>query len=209
MAYPATFLRLIQRWNLPGGEVANVTCAYAASSPLVALDDTTVNAFATRSAAFWTALLPYYNSTMLYAGCSVAWIGTDGRTLMRQDRPVTPTGGNLAGNLMPGEVAAVISLRTALAGRRTRGRMYMPTPSYTLLDANSRWTSGMCTGFTTAAAALLAPLVVGAETFSAVVASATGSLLTPVTQVACGNVPDSQRRRRDRLIEAYTTHSVP
>lgn len=208
MGYPASFLRLTLRWQLPGGEVANTTCSWRSSSPLVSLDPSLAALLSGKADSFWTAVKLQYASQTFYVGSSVSWISPTGVTLARIDAPVAPDAGSGPNNACPNEVACVVSLRTAVAGRRTRGRMYLPPFSTVTLTNQARWLPSVTGAIATAAATMLGSFTSGAETFDAVVASATGSLLTPVIATAVGDVPDAQRRRRDALIESYATHAV-
>lgn len=110
---------------------------------------------------------------------------------------------------MPAQSSVVCSLRTAVSGRSFRGRFYWPAIGETMTDTLK---------FTAGAAPALAPefaaLVSGVATASPVVAllpkvySPTRDLLTTVSAVSVGDVPDTQRRRRDNLVENYITQSL-
>lgn len=103
--------------------------------------------------------------------------------------------GTGAGNPLPNEVAAVVTLRTALAGRRYRGRAYF---------------SGFIVGENSAAGAIVAGLNTALVTFmtnvqtnmaasgiTLAVLSRTGSLATPVTLIQTRDTEwDTQRRRK-------------
>jgi hypothetical protein len=104
----------------------------------------------------------------------------------------------------PPQSSAVFTHLTGLAGRRYRGRTYWP------------WLATSFTGSTlkgsvpSTAAAEFAAMVnaIGSEAatgdaleFS--VYSRTADVVTPVTQVRVGDVVDTQRRRRDNLVELY------
>lgn len=204
MAFPSSFLRTTLKWTLPSGEVANTTVAWRPSSALVSLDEATADAFETRLLAAWTALKSKYPINTKYVGMSVSWISTTGTTLSRIDRPETPVPGTDSSPPLPNEVAIVVSLRTATAGRRTRGRMFFPAPVGPWITDDAVWNATFVNLLKATVADMLQDVTVGSEVFTPVVASATGGLLTAVTAVAVGNVPDAQRRRRDGQVEAYS-----
>lgn len=109
------------------------------------------------------------------------------------------------------QTALVLSLLTGRPGRSYRGRMYWPACGATI-DA----TTGRLSGPTTAQVAeAYDDLVVelGMASLSStsmvpVVFSPTLNVVTPVTQVSVGDVLDTQRRRRDTLVETRTTRDL-
>lgn len=208
MAYPRSFIRQTLRWSLPGGESANASVAWDADNPLVSLDDDTVAALGGRASSFWTAIAGKYDDAVHYIGCRVAWINTDGTTLAAQEVVQDNAGTHSGAKPLPNEVAHVMSLRTATSTRSTRGRMYLPGMHSGLLTDDARMATADMLDVANAAADYLADITVGATTFTSVVASATASVLTPVLAVAVGDVPDAQRRRRDKLREAYQVAQI-
>lgn len=107
----------------------------------------------------------------------------------------------------PLPTSMVASLRTGRAGRRYRGRSYWPALGLTV-DASGKFTSTD----TTAVPQRFKDLFLAIEdawpatgAIELVVASKVANEVTPVTSISVGNVPDTQRRRRDGLIEAYTS----
>lgn len=208
LTFPESFVRTTLRWQLVGGEVANTALSWRADDTIVALDDETVDALAGQCDAFWTAIKSVFPQQASYLGSRVAWIGTDGHTLSAQERPVAPVVGGSTDPSLPTEVALVVSLRTAVATRSTRGRMYLPPLTVSQMGYAGRYLDAAVTTVADGAEDFMNDVTVGTTTWTPVVASGTASLLTPITQIAVGNVPDAQRRRRDSLIEAYTTRDV-
>lgn len=107
----------------------------------------------------------------------------------------------------PLPTSMVASLKTGRAGRRYRGRNYWPAIGLTV-DASGKFTSTD----TTAVPQRFKDLYNAIEemwpatgALRLVVASKAANEVTPVTSISIGNVPDTQRRRRDGLIEAYTS----
>lgn len=117
-------------------------------------------------------------------------------------------GGSGGKNPLP--TAMVVSLRTGLAGRRNRGRMYWPAVGL-VVNNQGRWGPTDTAGGASGAKALLnliADTAPGVADMSPVVASRAGNYVTPVTSVSVGDVPDAQRRRREGLVEVYATASL-
>lgn len=126
-------------------------------------------------------------------------------------RPV----GSAAGSMMPPQNSIVASLRTAQVGKRGRGRMYSPpTPLLTgsgadagVINASNR--GSVATAFQTLIEALavtvteptgswVRPIVIGAPYVNYAV----------VNQVRIGSVYDGQSRRRNSILEQYTSLPV-
>lgn len=111
-------------------------------------------------------------------------------------------------NVAP-QVCRVISLLTGTAGRRFRGRIYLPARgALTGTDGISVPTAGSLTAF----GLLLGDLVEawpGDDAPYLGVYSAAADVVTPVTQLRQGNVLDTQRRRRDGLNETYSAVPFP
>jgi len=204
MPYANPFLRVTQTWQLPGAELANSSTSWDQGTGSADLSDTIADDFFARAATWWTAIRDLYPNTIAWTGIHIAVILEDGTVGTSLDRLASPNVGHATGNPTPNEVSMVASLRTASSTRRTRGRMYLPGLAVNSLTDQGRWVTEDCQTIADETAAMLAVLVSDGETNTAVVASATGGIFTPVTRVAVGNVPDSQRRRRDALIEAYS-----
>ena len=111
---------------------------------------------------------------------------------------------------MPPQASTVFSLLTGFAGRSFRGRMYWP--NQTAEVGNTLKMTAPTPAFLAAAMATFlqsaANAGVESDGFQPGVYSPTLDLVTPVTAVAVGDVIDTQRRRRDDLVEVYATVSV-
>lgn len=112
---------------------------------------------------------------------------------------------------MPLQTAMVLSLRTGRAGRSYRGRLYWPAQGASVMSGG-RFSSSDHTG---AVADVVLMLQAFADAWPAtgaivpVIVSASQNAVTPVTSVQVGDVPDTQRRRRDALVENYVTEDYP
>jgi hypothetical protein len=109
------------------------------------------------------------------------------------------------------QTAVVCSLRTTLATRRGRGRIYWPAVGQSL-QSNGRMIStevdGLVGNFRTMFEGVAAAWPETGELDLGVV-STVGATFTPVNRIQVGDVLDNQRRRRDALVENYTTLVYP
>lgn len=104
----------------------------------------------------------------------------------------------------PPQCSLAISLLTQVAGKRFRGRMYWPHIGGALTTAGKSTlaTQSLTTNIATTLATInaLAQIDIGVIG----VHSAASDLVTPVTRVSIGDVIDTQRRRRDDMVEVRT-----
>jgi len=110
-----------------------------------------------------------------------------------------------AGEMLPFQCATVISLLTASATRHGRGRFYLPPLAVSTLDTG-RTSAAAITTLDTAWTAFFDSL--NTDGVNPVVRNRTGHVSTPVTSARVGNVIDTQRRRRNKLVEVYTAIAV-
>ena len=120
----------------------------------------------------------------------------------------TPVRGSVEGNGMPQQTLCISLLTGAKRGLASRGRFYPPA---TVLSLGSDGTVGKpaVTSVATAARTLITNLNnwPGTDTplGGQVVVLGGNGTTRPVTAVSVGNVMDTQRRRRNKLRESYTT----
>lgn len=208
MPYGANFLRHTLVWDLPGGETAMSSCAWV--KPVdrdydPPLTDATADELGDRGLGMWGLMLNRYAGGVRYRGSKVSIISPAGLTLATLERFVSPIPGENVSNTLPHEVAVVASLRTSIAGRSARGRMYLPPPAANTLTDQGRLNGDSREDIATAMAAYLGAMPSG---LVSVVASATTGFFLDVTQVKVGDVYDAQRRRRNRLNEVWTDEDV-
>lgn len=110
----------------------------------------------------------------------------------------------------PAQTSVVASLRTGISGRSFRGRTYWPALGYGL-TGSLKFTASVPGLVASGIKALWSSVAdeAGLGDFGLVVYSATRDVLTPVSSIAVGDVPDTQRRRRDNLVEQYATVTYP
>ena len=113
----------------------------------------------------------------------------------------------------PLQVAAVQSLRTALPGASGRGRLYWPATGMSLQQSNSRPTpaavANLLAAYVTFLGGINTAIRATYPTSKLVVWSRKNLNAQNVTSTQMGDVMDVQRRRRDTLVEAYTSQAWP
>lgn len=111
------------------------------------------------------------------------------------------------GALGPAQIALVVSLRTGGFGRSARGRVYLPANALAC-TANGNATAAACLNTANAVSAYLGGMHSGPDQPS--VASHKTGHLEKITKVIVDSVPDTQRRRRDKIVSvAGSTVAVP
>lgn len=155
-------------------------------------------------AAGVAALFP--DSTTLTNVTTVQVTDATGLQTFRRDSGLALSGSNLTG-AMPGDVALVTSLRTALSNRSGRGRFYLPgLAKDQVASADGRVEAAAVTailaGLTTAWTNYVA-------TASPVIYSRTLRTTTPVVSFDIGNLFDTQRRRESSMLETRVSNPMP
>jgi hypothetical protein len=116
--------------------------------------------------------------------------------------PGTDTSGQL-----PLQTSCVLTLRTATLSRRGRGRLYLPTCGFSLMSGSEhKFAASQVNGLVDTFAAYLA--TGGAGGTPAVVVSRMGSAMHVITSVDADLVPDTQRRRTNKLTSIRHSASV-
>lgn len=122
---------------------------------------------------------------------------------------VTSTSGSSTAAL-PLQTAVVASLRTPFAGRSNRGRFYWPLLGIPV-GITGRLSGANTSALATAVATMLNSIAGAAPASSVLepaVVSAVQDTVTSVTSVDVGDVPDTQRRRSQGLVDARTVVPV-
>lgn len=153
-----------------------------------------------------------FSSHTKATGIKLSPIGSAGEVI--EGRTVTSLAnsdlpGGIGGDMLPTEVAHVVSFQTPLIGRRGRGRIYLPPAAASQLDATGRADTGRVAEVVADAQAFLEGLSytgvgVGAPQVRPIVTGDPWTHYGMITAGRVGNVFDSQRRRRNRLDEAYS-----
>lgn len=110
--------------------------------------------------------------------------------------------------------AAVFSLRTATPGASGRGRLYWPAVGVTMNNLTLRINPPDITAALAGFKTLSSGIVTDIETTLSGAASLTvwsrkNADTSPVNTVQMGDILDTQRRRRDALVEGYQSTSIP
>lgn len=130
---------------------------------------------------------------------------TTGGQISRLSTGVTRPGVNV-GEMLPFQCAVVVSTRSDLATRSGRGRFYLPPIAEGNTTAGRLSTTAQA-AVVTAANQFFSSLDTGG--LDPVLLNRTTLVQTPITQFDVGDIIDTQRRRRNGLIEQRTTDSVP
>lgn len=157
--------------------------------------------------AIWTGQLDaLFSADIVMTEVTTASLDeTTGGQISRLSSAVNRPGVN-AGEMLPFQVSEVVSLRSALATRSGRGRFYLP-PIAEGQTAAGRLTSTTVSAIVTAVNQYFSALDTGG--LDPVLLNRTTMVQTPVTQFDVGDVLDTQRRRRNGLLEVRVTGSVP
>jgi hypothetical protein len=112
-----------------------------------------------------------------------------------------------ASGINPNQVCMCMTTLTGLAGRKNRGRLYLPCNGNPITAGHVFATTeiaavvaAMATTFTTWNA--------GGDEGTVAVISLAGSAANPVTQLSIDNVPDIQRRRANKMSTAIRSTAV-
>jgi hypothetical protein len=156
-------------------------------------------------------------------------VGVDGKALapdgFGQGSPALLTyktgsqpNGNGSSNVLPPQIAIVASHRTRQTGRGGQGRQYRPAVDNDSVTDGGRLTSGAQAATLASHVAALesAKVTIAAETYvRPAVITNTGTAAAPnlnrysvITSVRVGDVLDTQRRRRNQLVETYLETSL-
>lgn len=153
--------------------------------------------------AWRTALAPMYDNEVLFSRLTTL-IGNDG-PLIRFESSGVLAGTRAAQSIAPPNVTYLIRKASGFAGRRFRGRMYLPFASEGGIEQTGALTTAELVILTTAAAALEAGMVdpaIGSAGLFLLHSESTLSVTpdpTPVLNLVASNFVATQRRRLKRL----------
>lgn len=117
-------------------------------------------------------------------------------------------GGTTATASLPAQCSPCVSFRTATAGSRARGRMFLPPVVAAVVSTTGRLVSTNRANIVSALDTFYATMATNAAQLNVV--SAVGGVWTarPVNTIALGDVIDTQRSRRSSIAEVYSTAAV-
>lgn len=213
----AHLLRVSIKGQMPNGEEWSVNPVYSVGGDFgTPVSSVQAQAIATAIAAVAvpTGLLATMNSVSLVSSVRVEARTLSGTLESQADanKAVPSPGSGIINH--PYQTAVVISLRTGTPGASGRGRLYWPATGMAIDSTTLRVT-----------AANLTSALAGAKTYLSAIDTAIEGTLTgvslcvwsrkgtgalyPVTSMQMGNVFDTQRRRRDTLVETYSNLTYP
>jgi hypothetical protein len=174
----------------------------------------------TQCEAAYTVIADWFDQTSGLFGvntridyCKLADIGTDGLyipgSVAYKSVGAARYGGSSSAPVFPGQLACAVSLMTAKPrGYAWSGRFYLP-PLVQSIGSDGRWPAGNIATIATGVAAMLTALNAIAGLGALQVFSKVGNgAREPVTGIRIGTVPDTERRRRDKLLENYQSAAV-
>lgn len=222
MAFDRQFLKLEWIFEVANADEIAITGCHASGlvdfDAVQALDDLTTGDLEDLAdllvPVMNTASVGWCNFSTL-AGIKVSARGTDGLYLT-DAKTANATTGTLTGASAVGSIqdTIVLSLRTPVGlGRARFGRMYLPHTFIGRVSSSPFMTQSTCAALAATAATCIGAIntVLESHTEDANVVnmSSVGAGRTlGVTQVAVGNVLDTQRRRRRQLQETYSFDTV-
>lgn len=157
--------------------------------------------------ALWTGQLDaFISADVAMTAVSTASLDeTTGSQISRLETGVSRPG-VATGEMLPYQCTVAVSTRSDLATRAGRGRFYLP-PLAEGNTAGGRLSSTAQAGIVTAVNQFFSSLDTGG--LEPVILSRSTMGTTPITRFDVGDVIDTQRRRRNGLLENRTTASVP
>ena len=208
MSVPADCARVTFGGALPAGERWQSGFWTHGETPT---DNATANALAD----LWDGQLTSTDSsgplnameTMMTAGITLDFVRvycypTGGTTATVIGEHASSWHGTAAAQTQPNQCALVVSMRTGLAGRRHRGRMYIPVNGVATMT-NSQVPSSQCDDAAAAWGLCFSDWNASGDNGTVVVVSQTGTLFAPVTQLIIDSRMDIQRRRANQQSIAH------
>jgi len=187
-----------------------------------ASDTWTTAAQAVGAGAVWVARAMTVNGgrlpfapNIVHSSVRCVCYNADGSTQSAVTLAITPIAGGSTSdtNTLPFEVSPCVTLRTALQTARGRGRFYLPAPVRSQVGGDGVFNSMIAASgsgsMVNAIAEALTHFKANNPAVPVVISKAGGSIVTnAITSVEIGNIPDAQRRRRNRQIETRVTQAV-
>lgn len=196
--------RLTAQGTLPG-EIFNFGLHVTGPGGSVAAAQT---AWASALTSMWTdavdGINTLYSTTVeIVASRASELDGLTGKQVDAAEGVLALVGTNV-GQQLPNEVACAVTTRCASITRKNRGRFFLPPPAVAELTGG-RFTGAFCSRVANAAAILVNSLQ--AAGYPPVIKHP-DQTTNDITEVDVGDVPDAQRRRRDKLVEVRVSVGV-
>lgn len=190
--------KVVTRCGLPSGEEAD--WSYWISANTTPSGQNFVNAVCSALAAdaTWKALFP---AAVTFGSPKISLVDQATGEIISTSISGASYAATGIGSALPPQCSTVVTLRTPFASRSDTGRFYLPGPNSTNTTAVGRLLPA-------AASSIAARLVAAFEAGNAaalgvtlIVYSRTHRSTTEVNAIDVGDVVDTQRRRRDKLVE--------
>lgn len=204
-------MQQVQDWS------TSITANWTGNSPLITAGDVQglVLDIEAMTRTWWMTINNLEGGQTSYQGCRLYYYQAAGDRATFSGEALTTAGPLFGGGTdnLPMFTSLVASFRTQRVGSSFRGRSYMPLTSCAL-DNTGQVSQANCGVVAGAYKALLNSIDAYTSTpnnvaaLEAVVASATQSELTRITQVEVNSQPDTQHRRTDKLPAARVATQV-
>lgn len=199
--------------TLPGGEVwsfglrSDTVAAGITQAQLQTIADNCEDAYS----AFHAVAANSMGNGVLFDLVTARVITTIGLTRMQAEAsPTSPVAGS-GSTTYPNQVATVVTLLTSAAGRRGRGRVYLASLGGTI-GATGRMSTTKRSSLVTSFASTVDVVNSNLSAVTAGSKVAVQSQVVPsaakVVSVRVGDVLDTQRRRRDAMVESYASAPI-
>jgi hypothetical protein len=217
MPVPPNVYRFNIEASLPGGEGLTHTLHVERQDPAggtvdlqlltTAIKNLWTNGVMTNATTPWGA---YVGSNTKYTRVSGYRLNELGRAIEQKEEVWTTQLGGATSVIAPLSMAVVASFKTAVPGRRARGRMYLGGVGINVIDGVTGRVSATARG---ALAVSINRLLTGINTFGvdfqqptvrAVVLSRVAGLTYRITQIKVDDIVDVQSRRNDNLTAQST-----
>lgn len=210
MSYSQQHVYLTVHWgNASNAEVGQVGLRFGRTD---LPDETHLDGLVTFMQTWWSAAASAIPSVFRMARLKLAIVQPDGKyppthVPFEHDYDPAIAGGGSSTAIQALQVAGVTTLGTsAIRGRASKGRIYLPPVAGTLVDFRF---SNTQVGNRAAQCALLVGGLNDVFEAPALVMSRVGlGISREITQVRVGDLPDVQRRRARQLDDNYTTVAV-
>lgn len=196
--------QLIARGALQAAESFQYGCAVTGSGTLADAATAAVDAMTAQFAA--ADFDDVFHTGTVWNDILVNQIPDGGGVVIDSTIATFADAGAGVGGTTPLQCSICVTLQTGLAGSRNRGRLYLPPPDITALQTNGRLDAGAFTGLNAGFTAWKNSLI--GDGFTPVVVSRSTSANIVVNNIRIGSVVDTQRRRRNDLVETYTNVPV-
>lgn len=162
---------------------------------------------------FLYALRSWQYSAFSWSAVKLAPVGVDGRTIGTSSvyQLTTPIAGT-ATSMCPPQLAAAVTMRANILGRRGRGRIYIPALGQNCLAADGTLTGSYTNALRSAMVTMIGSLqdAPGTPVYNplVVVTSAGSATVVRPSEVRTGQRGDTIRSRREQVAETYTSTAL-